>query len=145
MTHDITEAAFPISPTEQVKKSSLLEAKLLATVNSRVRTRISACLMPKSMFLTPNFYCSPREQHRTNPSSQKLTHSPSNLSFFHSGLKQQLDSWHCAQEAVRHTERKLDSFHWFCCPLTEAWDRSAGLYGTGHFATCTKWGWAPHC
>ena len=100
LTHDITEAAFPISPTAQVKKSSLLEAKLLATVNSRVRTHISACLMPKSMFLTPKFYCFPWEKHRTNPSSQKLTHSPSSLSFFHSALKQRLGSWHCAQEAV---------------------------------------------
>lgn len=34
LTHDITEAAFPIIPTAQVKKSSLLEVKLLAMVNS---------------------------------------------------------------------------------------------------------------
>ena len=145
LTHNITEAAFLISPTARVKKPSLLEAKPLAVVNNRVRTHISACLMPKALFLTPKLYCSPRSHTEPTQSIFPETNPQPFKSFlFCSGQKQWLDSLHCAQEAMRHKERKLGSFHWFCCQLT-LWPGASHLTCMDLcFAIRTKWGGAPN-
>lgn len=67
LTLNITDVAFPIRPTAQMKKLRLWGATLIVVVNRKVRTHISAYLMPKSMFLMLKFHCFRVGPHRTNP------------------------------------------------------------------------------